>query len=118
MGSKGRNGIMAARALITLFTAGLLWAAPVHAADPPPSATPAPTTPGEQARQGLDLLMKALEGWVRQVPLFAPPEVTPDGDIIIRRLDRNRPAPPPSVPPPGAAPNTPGESAPGPATDL
>ncbi|MBP2311184.1 hypothetical protein [Azospirillum soli] len=114
---------MAARALITLFTAGLLWAEPAHAADTPgspPSATPAPMTPGEQARQGLDLLMKALEGWVRQVPLFAPPEVTPEGDIIIRRLDRNRPPPPPPETAPGTppAPGAPGGSAPGSATDL
>ncbi|MHA7060407.1 hypothetical protein [Azospirillum argentinense] len=83
-----------------LFLAGALWTVPAGAADtpPPPGATPpapgAPSTPGEQARQGVELLMKALEGWVRQVPMFAPPEVTPEGDIVIRRLDRSRPAPP------------------------
>lgn len=103
------------RTLSLTFAAGLLWVMPACAADPPPAspapspptgpAMPVPATPGEQARQGLDLLMKALEGWVRQMPLFAPPEVTPEGDIIIRRLDRNRPVPPPATPgstPPGA----------------
>lgn len=72
---------------------------------------PQPVTPGEQAKQGFDLLLKALEGWIRQFPTYAPPEVTPEGDIIIRRLDRTRPAPPtapqptppdPSQPPGGA----------------
>ncbi|WP_094307042.1 hypothetical protein [Azospirillum brasilense] len=85
--------------MVPLFLAGALWAVPAGAADtpPPPGATPpvpgAPGTPGEQARQGVELLMKALEGWVRQVPMFAPPEVTPEGDIVIRRLDRSRPTP-------------------------
>lgn len=85
--------------MVPLVLAGALWAGPGGAADtpPPPGAAPpppgAPSTPGEQARQGVELLMKALEGWVRQVPLFAPPEVTPEGDIVIRRLDRSRPAP-------------------------
>lgn len=81
-----------------LIVMGALWAVPAGAAEtpPPPGTTPppgAPSTPGDQARQGLDLLMKALEGWVRQVPMFAAPEVTPEGDIIIRRLDRSPPAP-------------------------
>ncbi|MFC5355212.1 hypothetical protein [Azospirillum himalayense] len=87
-----------------LFLAGALWTVPAGADDtpPPPGTAPStpgtPSTPGEQARQGVELLMKALEGWVRQVPMFAPPEVTPEGDIVIRRLDRSRPAlpnPPP-----------------------
>ena len=106
------------RNLVVLFTASFLWVTPAGAADtpgtPPPPA-PYPSTPGEQARQGLDLLMKALEGWVRQMPLFAPPEVTPEGDIIIRRLDKNRPVPPPGTQP---SPGAPGGSTPGSATDL
>ncbi|TWA66110.1 hypothetical protein FBZ84_10767 [Azospirillum baldaniorum] len=90
--------------MVPLVLAGALWAGPVGAAEtpPPPGAVPppsgAPSTPGEQARQGVELLMKALEGWVRQVPMFAPPEVTPEGDIVIRRLDRSRPAPPNPTP--------------------
>ncbi|TWA86700.1 hypothetical protein FBZ83_102497 [Azospirillum brasilense] len=78
--------------VLPLLLAGALWAVPAGAADTPPPGAPA--TPGEQARQGVELLMKALEGWVRQVPMFAPPEVTPEGDIVIRRLDRSRPVPP------------------------
>ncbi|WP_149470359.1 hypothetical protein [Roseomonas genomospecies 6] len=96
-----------------------LWAVPAGAADtpPPPGATPppsqTPSQPGDQARQGLELLMKALEGWVRQMPLFSAPEVTPEGDIIIRRLDRNRP----SEPEP-RAPRSPDAPVPNAPTDL
>lgn len=133
---------MAPRRLSTLLILAVLWAVPVGAADtpaPPPSARPAtppatppaapsPDTPGEQARRGLDLLMKALEGLARQMPLYAPPEVTPEGDIIIRRLDRNRP-PPPESPSPGSpspktpaprppVPNAPPSGTPGSPTDL
>ncbi|KAA0688396.1 hypothetical protein [Azospirillum brasilense] len=109
--------------MVPLVLAGALWAGPVGAADTPPppggGAPPsgAPSTPGEQARQGVELLMKALEGWVRQVPMFAPPEVTPEGDIVIRRLDRSRPAPPNPAPadPAPAKPEPPVPNAP---TDL
>lgn len=93
------------RMFVLLITA-LLLAPPALAADPP---APAPSTPGEQAKQGFELLLKALEGWIRQFPTYAPPEVTPEGDIIIRRLDRNRPVPPTAPPapnrPPGGATN-------------
>jgi len=88
------------RRLSVLLTAAAMLAFPVLAADPPPADTPLestpqypPQTPGEQAKQGVELLMKALEGWVRQLPTYAPPEVTPEGDIIIRRLDRKRSVP-------------------------
>ncbi|WP_448207640.1 hypothetical protein [Azospirillum sp. sgz302134] len=102
------------RSVTVLLAASLAWTAPAFAADTPATPPPAPGTPGDQARQGLDLLMKALEGWVRQMPLYAPPEVTPEGDIIIRRLDKNRPAPPGGQ----GAPDGPGHSTPGAATDL
>ncbi|MDQ2101581.1 hypothetical protein [Azospirillum isscasi] len=109
---------MTARRLIPLILVGALWAVPAGAADtpPPPGAAPPPAQPGEQARQGLDLLMKALEGWVRQMPMFAAPEVTPEGDIVIRRLDRNRPAP--SEPAPQKPETKPGAAAPDAPTDL
>ncbi|WP_431859292.1 hypothetical protein [Azospirillum sp.] len=92
------------------LAAAALLAAPAFAAEPPAPLAP---TPGEQAKQGVELLLKALEGWIRQLPSYAPPEVTPEGDIIIRRLDRNRAVPPGSPPlgppdpgtPPGGATN-------------
>lgn len=103
------------RTLSRSIIAGLMFAGPAFAnaalaADPPADAAPPPAaqpaTPGEQAKMGLELLMKALEGWIRQFPAYAVPEFTPDGDIIIRRLDKGRPAVPgePSAPAPGGAP--------------
>lgn len=112
---------MTARSTILLFVLAIFSASPAFAAErsAPPSGAASPDTPGEQARQGLDLLMRALQGWVRQVPLYAPPEILPNGDIIIRRLDRSAPeddgkSPPPSVPPSGA----PHSEHPSPSTDL
>ena len=94
--------------MYTLLAAAVLWTGPAFAADPPRESTP-PVTPGEQAKQGVELLLKALEGWIREFPTYAPPEVMANGDIIIRRLDRNRPAPPTQPPdpdtPPGGATN-------------
>ena len=89
-----------------LIAAAALLAAPARAADPPAPIPPAPltATPGEQAKQGFELLLKALEGWIRQFPTYAAPEVTPEGDIIIRRLDRTRPAPPTTPPDPSQPP--------------
>lgn len=96
------------RRISVLLATAVMLAAPVLAADPPKDAIP-PATPAEQAKQGFDLLLKALEGWIQQFPTYAAPEVTPEGDIIIRRLDRARPAPPTTPPdpnkPPGGATN-------------
>jgi hypothetical protein len=96
------------RRISVLLAAAMMLAAPALAADPPKDTVP-PATPTEQAKQGFDLLLKALEGWIRQFPTYAAPEVTPEGDIIIRRLDRTRPAPPTTPPdpnnPPGGATN-------------
>ncbi|HEY0835832.1 MAG TPA: hypothetical protein VGE72_18155 [Azospirillum sp.] len=98
--------------LAGLLLAGPILSSPALGADPPAEATPPPTpppvtqpvTPGEQARKGLELLMQALEGWIRQFPAYAVPEFTPDGDIIIRRLDKDRPIAPDPQAAPGGAP--------------
>ncbi|WP_448190619.1 hypothetical protein [Azospirillum sp. sgz301742] len=90
------------RRIFVPLTAAVVLIAPAFAADPPRDAPPA--TPTEQAKQGFDLLLKALEGWIRQFPTYAAPEVTPEGDIIIRRLDRTRPAPPATPPDPNKPP--------------
>lgn len=91
------------RRIVVPLAAAMMLAAPALAADPPdpaPPPVPSPATPGAQAKQGFDLLLKALEGWIRQFPTYAAPEVTPEGDIVIRRLDRTRPAPPATPPDP------------------
>ncbi|MEI8395827.1 MAG: hypothetical protein WCF85_13890 [Rhodospirillaceae bacterium] len=66
---------------------------------------PVEPTPREQTIQGIDLIMKGLRGMLEQVPLYGPPELTPNGDIILRRLS------PPGNPPVPAAPTPPPSSA-------
>ncbi len=41
------------------------------------------------AGEALAKMMRALDLLITTVPLYAAPEVLPNGDIIIRRLDRN-----------------------------
>ena len=41
--------------------------------------------PGELAREGIERLMRALDAFVRMIPQYDLPELTEDGDIIIRR---------------------------------
>ncbi len=40
----------------------------------------------ELARESLDMLMRALDAMIDAVPQYALPEITEDGDIIIRRI--------------------------------
>ena len=52
--------------------------------------------PRDLALQGFEQIMRALDGFVRSIPQYAVPEITEDGDIIIRRLPpRTRPEPKP-----------------------
>lgn len=83
-----------ARMMIAPLAAALLalgLGAPVAAQDrpavPPGKPPLQDMTPQEQALQGLELVLKGLEGMMRQFPYYAPPEITPEGDIILRRLD-------------------------------
>jgi hypothetical protein len=59
----------------------------------------APTTDDAQkmAVEGLSKLLDALGLFVKSVPQYAAPEVLPNGDIIIRRLNPP-PAPKPTAP--------------------
>lgn len=43
-------------------------------------------SPETLALEGLDRMMRALELFVDTIPLYEPPEVLPNGDIIIRRI--------------------------------
>lgn len=45
-------------------------------------------SPGELARQGLESLLRALDAFVDIIPQYEAPELTEDGDIIIRRKPR------------------------------
>ena len=51
------------------------------------------------AVEGLSKLLDAMGAFVKSVPQYAAPEVLPNGDIIIRRLNP-APAPKPTTPAP------------------
>lgn len=75
----GRRGLF----LPALGAALALVAAPAAAAEEGPAA-PAPV---EQAVEELRRMMERLDDLFRSMPRYAMPEVTEDGDIIIRRID-------------------------------
>ena len=83
-----------------LFAAVLTLAVPAA----PRAEEPAPPqpTPREQTLQGLDMIMQGLKRMIEQVPLYGPPELAPNGDIILRRISPGDPQPAPQ--PPGGAP--------------
>ena len=78
-------------------------------AGPVPAQTPDPGTGDreraeELAREGFEQLLRALEALLQSIPQYEAPEITEDGDIIIRRKRKppEPPEPPGSVPPPDA----------------
>jgi hypothetical protein len=72
--------------LIPLFALGLL-SMPLAAASA--ESLQDHTAKAEQlASEALAKMMKALDLLIMTVPRYAAPEVLPNGDIIIRRLDR------------------------------
>ncbi|MBL8806122.1 MAG: hypothetical protein JNN22_04670 [Rhodospirillales bacterium] len=46
--------------------------------------------PDVLARQAIELMMQALQGAIANLPLYAPPEIDANGNIIIRRLNPPR----------------------------
>ena len=87
------------RAALRLLLASVLAAAlagPAHAQDT------APSTDGAQkmAVEGLSKLLDALDLFVKSVPQYAAPEVLPNGDIILRRLNPDQAPPKPKTPAP------------------
>ncbi len=79
-----------------ILLAGLMLAAPMPAvAAGPPGETPE-ETPEALAREGMERMLRALELFIEMIPQYEMPEVTEDGDIIIRR--KRRRAEPPADP--------------------
>lgn len=68
-----------AAATVLLCLAATPGAAP--AADPEAERE----APGELAREGVETLLRALEALVDMIPQYEMPELTEEGDIIIRR---------------------------------
>ncbi len=73
------------------FLAVLLALALIGAA-PAASSAASHTTEREQAEQmaleAMEQLMRALELFIQSIPQYEAPEITDDGDIIIRRKRR------------------------------
>ncbi|NMM43006.1 hypothetical protein HH303_00855 [Rhodospirillaceae bacterium KN72] len=65
----------------TLMAASLVLMMPVAGA-----WAEEPTAPETMAAEGISKLMKALELFVDSIPLYAAPEILPNGDIILRRI--------------------------------
>ncbi len=85
----------------------LLVAAPHPGAAQPEAAAGEPDepTPGELLDRALADALTALGMLLRAVPRYAAPEITEDGDIVIRRL------PPPEPPAPKLPRPLPGQTA-------
>ena len=68
-------------------------------AGPPPILAGPPAeeeTPEKLMREGMERMLRAIELMIEMVPQYEMPEVTEDGDIIIRR--KRRPSEAPAVP--------------------
>jgi len=63
-----------------------------------PAAAAENETPSEMAADALAKMIGALEQLIKSIPQYEKPEVTENGDIIIRR---KRPNDPPRLPEPG-----------------
>ncbi len=106
-------------AALAMAAAMLAFAANVGATESQP-AKPQPQAerpsgaaqpaPGELAREGLAKMLQALDVLVQSVPQYHMPEITENGDIILRRKQpQPMPAPPPQrrSPPAEKGPGTP-----------
>ena len=49
--------------------------------------------PKELARQGMERMLRAIELMIEMIPQYEMPEITEDGDIIIRRKRHGEPSP-------------------------
>lgn len=65
----------------------LTWSGLASAADPPSERERAE----ELARDAIERMMRALELLIESIPQYEMPEITEDGDIIIRRKRRPEP---------------------------
>lgn len=75
----------------------LALAAPLRAEEPFDPPFDSREDPRALALQGLERLMHAFESFVQTMPLYGLPEITEQGDIIIRRLPpQARPEPEPA----------------------
>ncbi len=77
----GRSGFLA-----VLLASALIGAAP--AASSAASHAPEREQAEQMALEAMEQLMRALELFIQSIPQYETPEITDDGDIIIRRKRR------------------------------
>lgn len=81
-------------AILAASLAILSWASEApwpeaRAEEHSPGAGPTePDSPSDLAREGVQKLLQALEQLIEEIPEYEMPEITEDGDIIIRRKPR------------------------------
>ncbi|MEP5760107.1 MAG: hypothetical protein ABJ327_12520 [Litoreibacter sp.] len=78
---------------ISILTAMLLLSAPAHAQVTGPEGL---LDRLEELTKPLLPMLRELEDTIRNAPGYYPPEVLPNGDIIIRRIPESDPLPEPS----------------------
>jgi hypothetical protein len=69
-------------AVLALAIALAAAPAPAQTTDPDP---PAPSPP-DIMREGARRILDGIRRLVEQMPMFEPPRLTPEGDIILRRI--------------------------------
>lgn len=73
-----------------LILALILAAGPVLAqpAEPLPLPLPGPQAPSapDMLREGARRILEGIRRLVDQMPMFEPPRITPEGDIILKRI--------------------------------
>lgn len=72
-----------------LIASGLALATALTAPTPGLAQEPEPKPPEEMAREGVELLLRALRGFLEAVPQYGLPRIDENGDIVIPRLRRD-----------------------------
>lgn len=81
-----RAGALRSAGFALLLTAAILVPGPAAAGDSPPPWLPFPGEQAEEmAREGMQWMKQAIDRMLEAIPQYALPELTEDGDIILRR---------------------------------
>ena len=81
--------------LAAVLLALALGFAPGPASGSALAASASEEDPEELMREGMERMLRAIELMIEMIPQYEPPEITEDGDIIIRRKRRPDKAPDP-----------------------
>lgn len=69
----------------SILPAGLALSLALAVAQPAAATEPEAGGPAETAREGIELLVKALEELIQTIPQYEAPVILDNGDILIRR---------------------------------